>query len=50
VNKDQVPKIEILTIIQDEDKSIKKREDVEYIKVWRINERKEEQANKEQVQ
>jgi hypothetical protein len=29
------------------DKSIEKKEDVIYMKVWRINEKQEEQVNKE---
>jgi hypothetical protein len=39
-----------LEIIRDEDKYTEKKEDVRYRKVWRINERKEGQVNKEQVQ
>jgi hypothetical protein len=39
-----------LAIIRDEDKYKKKKEDVIYKKVWRINERKQGQVNKEQVQ
>jgi hypothetical protein len=46
VNKDQVPEIARLEIIQDEDKSTEKKEDVRYIKVWRRNERKEGHVNK----
>jgi hypothetical protein len=50
VNKDQVPEISRLAIKQDEEKSTEKKKDVRYIKVWKINERKEGHVNKEQVQ
>ena len=50
MNKDQVPDIERLTIKRDEENYVEKRKDVRYIKVWKINERKETQANKEHVQ
>jgi hypothetical protein len=50
VNKDQVPKITILEIKQDEENSTEKREDVRYRKVWKITERKEGQVNKKHVQ
>jgi hypothetical protein len=50
VNKYHVLEITRSTIIRDEYKSTKKKEDVRYRKVWRRNERKEEQVNKEQVQ
>jgi hypothetical protein len=38
-----------LEIVRDEEKSIKKKEDVKYRKVLRRNEKQEEQVNKEQV-
>jgi hypothetical protein len=38
-----------LEIVRDEDKSIEKKEDVRYMKVWRRNEKQEEHVNKEQV-
>jgi hypothetical protein len=38
-----------LEIVQDEDKSTRKKEDVRHRKVWRRNEKPEEQVNKEQV-
>jgi hypothetical protein len=47
VNKDQVPEISRLAIKQDEEKSTEKKKDVRYIKVWKINERKEGHVNKE---
>jgi hypothetical protein len=50
VNKDQVPEITRLEIKQDEEKSTEKKKDVIYRKVWKINERKEGQVNKEHVQ
>jgi len=50
VNKDRVSQIIRSKIIQDEDKTTNKNEDARYRKVWRINERKEEQLNKEHVQ
>jgi hypothetical protein len=50
VNKDQVLEIARLTIKQDEKKSIEKKKDVRYRKVWKINERKEGEVTKEQVQ
>jgi len=40
VNKDRVPKIVILAIIQDEYKYKNRKEDNIYKKVWRVNERK----------
>jgi DNA gyrase inhibitor GyrI len=50
VNKDHVSEIARLAITLDEDKSTKKKEDFRYRKVLKINERKEGQVNKEQVQ
>jgi hypothetical protein len=50
VNKDQVPEIARLAIQLDEKKSTKKKKDVRYRKVWKINETKEGQVNKEHVQ
>jgi hypothetical protein len=47
VNKDQVPKIAILLIKQDEENSTEKKKDVRYKKVWKITQRKEGHANKE---
>jgi hypothetical protein len=35
--------------IQDQDKSTSKKEDVKYGKVWRRNEKQEEQVNENQV-
>jgi len=39
----------VLEIVRDEDKSTGKKEIVRYRKVWRINEKPEEQVNKKQV-
>jgi hypothetical protein len=39
-----------LIIKRDEENYIDKRKDVRYRKVWKINERKEGEVNKEQVQ
>jgi hypothetical protein len=50
VNKYQVPEITRLTIKLDEENSTEKKNDVRYIKVWKITERKEGQVNKEHVQ
>jgi hypothetical protein len=50
VNKDQVPEIARLTIKRDEENSTMKNKDVRYRKVWKINQRKEGQVNKEHVQ
>ena len=50
MNKDQVLEIARLAIKWDEENSIEKRKDIRYKKVWKITERKEGQANKEQVQ
>jgi hypothetical protein len=47
VNKDQVPEITRLTIKRDEENCTEKRKDVRYRKVWKINEIKEGQVNKE---
>jgi hypothetical protein len=47
VNKDHVPKIAKLEIKRDEENSIENKKDVRYINVWKINERKEGQVNKE---
>jgi hypothetical protein len=41
VNKDQVPEITRLVIKRDEEKTTKKKKDVRYRKVWKINEIKE---------
>jgi hypothetical protein len=38
-----------LEIVRDEDKSTEKKKDVRYRKVWRRNEKQEEQVNKDQV-
>ena len=38
-----------MTIVRDQEKATGKREDVRYRKVWRRNEKQEEQVNKEQV-
>ena len=50
MSENQVPNIERLEIKQDEEKPIDKKKDVRYRKVWKINERKEGQVNKEQFQ
>ena len=50
VNKDQVREIARLAIKRDEEKSIEKKKDVRYIKVWKINERKEGHVNTEEFQ
>jgi hypothetical protein len=50
VNTDQVLEITILAIKRDEEKSKEKKKDIRYRKVWKINERKEGQVNKEHVQ
>jgi hypothetical protein len=39
-----------LEIVQDKDKSTGKKEDAKYRKIWRRNEKQEEQVNKEQTQ
>jgi hypothetical protein len=41
VAKDQVPKIAILEIKQDEENSTEKMKDVKYINIWKITKRKE---------
>jgi hypothetical protein len=38
-----------LEIVRDQEKSTGKKEDVRYMKVWRRNEKQEEQVNKDQV-
>jgi hypothetical protein len=38
-----------LEIVRDQDKSIGKKEDVRYRKVWRRNEKQEEHVNEDQV-
>jgi hypothetical protein len=38
-----------LEIVRDQDKSTGKKEDVRYMKVWRRNEKQEEQVNEDQV-
>jgi hypothetical protein len=50
VNKYQVLEITRLAIKRHEENSTEKRKDVQYRKVWKINERKEGQVNKERVQ
>jgi hypothetical protein len=45
-----IPEIARLAIKRDEENSTKKKKDVRYIKVWKINERKEGKVNKEEVQ
>ena len=50
MNKDQVPEITRLAIKRDEENSIEKKKDVRYKKVWKINERKEGEVTKEQIQ
>jgi hypothetical protein len=47
VNKYQVLEITRLVIVQDEDKSTRKKEVVRYKKVWRRNTKPKEQVNKE---
>jgi len=47
VNKYQVLEITRLVIVQDEDKSTRKKEVVKYRKVWRRNTKPKEQVNKE---
>ena len=45
-NKEQVPNIAGLEMVQDHEKSTSKKKDVRYKKIWRINEKQEEQVNK----
>jgi hypothetical protein len=49
VTKYQVLEITRLVIVQDEDKSTRKKEVVRYKKVWRRNTKPKEQVNKEYV-
>jgi hypothetical protein len=50
VNKDQVPEIARLAVKRDEENSTEKTKDVRCKKVWKINEIKEGQVNKERFQ
>ena len=50
MNKDQVLEIARLAIKLDEENSTEKTKDVRYRNVWKMNERKEGQVNKKQVQ